>query len=72
MGVKLEETLPYMSYDYMDTIIVHAETCEVAIYDLRVGWYWNHYDRTMFNDYQRWFDDETGEEIRCYRIGDRN
>lgn len=46
-GVILEESVPFMPYEYLDTILVNSEKCYVYYYDMRVGAYKEFYDRSM-------------------------
>ena len=46
-GVTVEETLPFLPYEHTEAIIVHSDTCIVSTYDNRIGWFYEHYDRTL-------------------------
>lgn len=52
-GIQTEETLPFLPYNEIEAIIVHSDSCIVATYDNRVGWYYQHYDRQLEVNAQR-------------------
>lgn len=60
-NVMLEETLPYLPYGHVEAIVVHSDTCIVSIYDNRIGWYFNEYNRNMEVEYS-WDEDDINED----------
>jgi hypothetical protein len=46
-GIAVEETLPYLPYNNIEAINVHADRALVSTYDNRVGWCYEYYDRDM-------------------------
>lgn len=60
-GIEIEETLPFLPYGNVEAIRVHSDTCVIATYDNRIGWWFREYNRQMVVNYE-WDEDDYNED----------